>query len=229
MTRVMLNNKSMPKSFWGEAINTACHTLNRVYFRLDTKKTPYELWREKKPVVKYFRVFGNDCYILWGQENLEKFDAKSDKGFFLGYSTSSRAYRVYNLRTKTMMESANVVINDEQCAEAHAEKVQQVQERSIEVEDTLPKEYVEKSTDEELLILNDTVSEPTTLVRETPQEHDKSSTPARHKSTTTSLVKGPSARVELNHPSTNILGSLNDNMRLRSIALNFITHSCYLS
>ena len=160
---------------------------------------------------------------------MEKFDAKSDKGFFLGYSTSSRAYRVYNLRTKTMMESANVVINDEQCAEAHAEKVQQVQERSIEVEDTLPKEYVEKSTDEELLILNDTVSEPTTLVRETPQEHDKSSTPARHKSTTTSLVKGPSARVELNHPSTNILGSLNDNMRLRSTALNFITHSCYLS
>ena len=128
-----------------------------------------------------------------------------------------------------MMESANVVINDEQCAEAHAEKVQQVQERSIEVEDTLPKEYVEKSIDEELLILNDTVSEPTTLVRETPQEHDKSSTPARHKSTTTSLVKGPSARVELNHPSTNILGSLNDNMRLRSTALNFITHSCYLS
>ena len=63
MTRVMLNNKSMPKSFWGEAINTACHTLNRVYFRLDTKKTPYELWREKKPVVKYYRVFGNDCYI----------------------------------------------------------------------------------------------------------------------------------------------------------------------
>ena len=43
------------------------------------------------------------------------------------------------------------------------------------------------------------------------------------------LVKGPSARVKLNHPSTNIFGSLNDNMRLRSKALNVITHSCYLS
>ena len=39
MARVMLNNKSMPKSFWGEAINTACHTLNKVYFHLATKKT----------------------------------------------------------------------------------------------------------------------------------------------------------------------------------------------
>ena len=117
----MLNNKSMPKSFWGEAVNTACHTLNRVYFRPDTTKTLYELWRGKKLVVKYFRVFGSDCYILQDGHNLEKFDAKSDKGFFLGYSTSSKAYKVYNLRTKIVMESANVVINDEQCAETHAE------------------------------------------------------------------------------------------------------------
>ena len=43
MARVMLHNKKMPNSFWGEAVNTACHTLNWVYFRLDSKKTPYEL------------------------------------------------------------------------------------------------------------------------------------------------------------------------------------------
>ena len=49
------------------------------------------------------------------------------------------------------------------------------------------------------------------------------------KGTPTSLVKSPSSRVKLNHPATNILGSLNDNMRLRSKTLNVITHSCYLS
>ena len=42
-------------------------------------------------------------------------------------------------------------------------------------------------------------------------------------------MKGPSARVKLNHPPTNILGSLNDNMRLRSKVVNIITYSCYLS
>ena len=115
MARVMLLNKNLPKSFWGEAINTACHTLNRVYFRPDSKKTPYELWRGKKPVVKYFRIFGSDCYILRDKESLEKFDAKSNKGYFLGYFFTSRTYRVYNLRTKTIMESSNVVINDELC------------------------------------------------------------------------------------------------------------------
>ena len=43
MARVMLHNKKLPKSFWEEVVNTACHTLNRVYFRPDSKKTPYEL------------------------------------------------------------------------------------------------------------------------------------------------------------------------------------------
>ena len=38
MARVMLHNKKLSKSFWGEAVNTACHTLNRVYFRLDSRR-----------------------------------------------------------------------------------------------------------------------------------------------------------------------------------------------
>ena len=42
-----------------------------MYFRLDSKKTPYELWREKKPVVKCFQIFGSDSYILYDRENLE--------------------------------------------------------------------------------------------------------------------------------------------------------------
>ena len=110
MACVMVHNKKMSKSFWRETL-LAIHS-TRGYFRPNSKKTPYELWRGKNPVVKYFRIFGSDCYILHDRENLEKFDAKSDKGYFLGYSSTSRAYRVYNLRTKTVMESSNVVINE---------------------------------------------------------------------------------------------------------------------
>ena len=97
-----------------------------MYFRPNSKKTTYELWRGKKLVVKYFRIFGSDCYILRDRENLEKFDTKSDKGYFLGYSSTSRAYRVYNLRTKIVMESSNVVINDEVCSEAQSENIASV-------------------------------------------------------------------------------------------------------
>jgi hypothetical protein len=98
----------------GEAVNTACHINNRVYLRPETNKTPYEIWRGKKPTVKYFRTFGSKCYILCDRENLGKFDTKSDEGILLGYATNSRAYRVFNKRKETVMESINVVIDDEE-------------------------------------------------------------------------------------------------------------------
>ena len=77
MTRVMLLNKDIPQKFWAKALNTLCHIGNRIFFKVGTKKTSYEIWKEKKPKVKYFRVFGSKCFILNGRENLGKFDAKS--------------------------------------------------------------------------------------------------------------------------------------------------------
>jgi hypothetical protein len=82
--------------------------------RLETNKTPCEIWQGKKPTVKYFRTFGSKCYVLLDKENLGKFDPKSDEGVFLGYSTNSHAYRVFNKRTETVMKSINVIINDEE-------------------------------------------------------------------------------------------------------------------
>jgi hypothetical protein len=113
MARVMIYSKNLAQHFWGEAVNTACHIINRVYLRPETDKTPYEIWRGKKPTVKYFRTFVSKCYILRDWKNLGKFDPKSDEGIFLGYSTNSRAYRVFNKRTETVMETINVVIDDE--------------------------------------------------------------------------------------------------------------------
>ena len=70
-------------------MNTSCHIGNRIFFRAETKKTSYEIWKENKPKVKYFQVFGSKCFILNDRENFGKFDAKSDEGIFLGYSVNS--------------------------------------------------------------------------------------------------------------------------------------------
>ena len=83
------------------------------------------------------------------------------------------------------------------------------------------------------MVLNDAVyvpssPEPSTPVHETQQAQHEFSPSSEQKGNSTSLVKGPSFRVRLNHPTINILGSLNDNIRLRSKALSVITHSCYL-
>ena len=60
----------------------------------------------------YFRTFGSKCYILKDMEHLSKFDSKSDEGILLGYSMASKAYRVFNFRDSSLMESVNVVVDD---------------------------------------------------------------------------------------------------------------------
>ena len=83
-----------------EAINIACYILNRALIRSILKKTPYKLCKEKKPNIPYFKFFCCRCFILInGKDKLKKFDAKSDKRIFLGYSSYSRAYKVFNKRT----------------------------------------------------------------------------------------------------------------------------------
>ena len=79
MARAMLHNKDVVRNLWGEAVNTACHTVNKVYFKPGTKKTPYELWKGRKPNVTYFGIFRSTCFILKYRENVGKFDSKAMK------------------------------------------------------------------------------------------------------------------------------------------------------
>jgi len=110
--RVMLHAKHLPYYFWAEAMNTSCHIHNRVTLRTGTTTTLYDLWKGRKPIVKYFHVFGRKCYILADRDHRRKMDPKSNEGIFLGYSTNNKAYRVFYSRTKAVMESINVVIDD---------------------------------------------------------------------------------------------------------------------
>ena len=112
MARTMLNENDLPKYFWAEAVNTSCYVLNHVLIRPNLNKTPYELWKGRKPNIGYFRVFGCKCFILNTKDNLGKFDSKSDISIFLGYSTTSKAYRVFNKRTLVVEESMHVAFDE---------------------------------------------------------------------------------------------------------------------
>ena len=74
--------------------------------------TPNELWKERKPIISYIYPFGCQCFILNTKDNLGKFGSKSDNGTLLGYSETSKAYRVYNSRTSVMEEAIHVRFND---------------------------------------------------------------------------------------------------------------------
>ena len=112
MAKTMLHENNLPTYFWAETINTSCYILNRVLIRPSLDKTPYEFWKNKKPNISYFKVFGSKCFILNTKDNLGNFDAKSNIGIFLGYSLSSKAYRVFNNKTMVVEESIHVVFDE---------------------------------------------------------------------------------------------------------------------
>ncbi|KAK9169349.1 hypothetical protein Syun_001489 [Stephania yunnanensis] len=112
MCRTMLNEYNIAKHFWAEAINTACYVINKVNVRKQVKKTPYELWKGRKPNISYFKVFGCTCYVLNDKDQLDKFDPKSKVCTFLGYSMHNKAYRVFNRSTKTIEESIHVKFDE---------------------------------------------------------------------------------------------------------------------
>ncbi|GJY66182.1 putative ribonuclease H-like domain-containing protein [Tanacetum coccineum] len=103
--RNMLADSKLPTTFWAEAVSTACYVQNRVLVVKPHNKTPYELFRGFKPALIFMRPFGCHVTILNTLDSLGKFDGKSDKGFFVGYSLSSKAFRVYNTRTRRVEEN----------------------------------------------------------------------------------------------------------------------------
>ncbi|KAJ9544292.1 hypothetical protein OSB04_023999 [Centaurea solstitialis] len=106
--RSMIAHSGVPQSFWAEAVSTACYTQNRTLIVKRTGKTAYEMVEQRKPNIDYFRVFGCKCYVLNDRDDLGKFEPKSDESIFIGYSHNSKAYRVFNKRTRTILESSNV-------------------------------------------------------------------------------------------------------------------------
>ena len=164
--------------------------------------------------VKYFRIFGSTCFILKDRENVGKFDSRSDEGIFLGYSSISKAYRVYNKRTRRVMETFDVVIDEASGFEKSSEEIPKtiLPSKPNGVQEEVDQEPVSPSTPSIVEVLADIRTSPE------PESHEEN---------------GPSSRIKLNHPSEVIMGNMNE-LTLRELIVdkrvaNFVSYSCYLS
>ncbi|GKD30856.1 putative ribonuclease H-like domain-containing protein [Tanacetum coccineum] len=110
--RTMLVDSKLPTTFWAEAVNTACYVQNRVLVTKPHNKTPYELFLGRKPALGFMRPFGCPVTILNTIDHLGKFDGKADEGFFVGYSINSKAFRVFNSRTRIVEENLHVQFSE---------------------------------------------------------------------------------------------------------------------
>nr|GFC42579.1 retrovirus-related Pol polyprotein from transposon TNT 1-94 [Tanacetum cinerariifolium] len=62
----------------------------------------------KQPDLSYFHVFGALCYPTNDGENVEKLQPKADIGIFIGYAATKKAFRIYNRRTRRIVETIHV-------------------------------------------------------------------------------------------------------------------------
>nr|GEU75438.1 hypothetical protein [Tanacetum cinerariifolium] len=90
------------------SFNTACYVQNRVLVVKPHNKTPYELFRVRTPALSFMKPFRCHVTILNTLDHLGKFDGKLDEGFFVGYSLNSKAFRVYNIRTRKVEENLHI-------------------------------------------------------------------------------------------------------------------------
>nr|GFC86389.1 retrovirus-related Pol polyprotein from transposon TNT 1-94 [Tanacetum cinerariifolium] len=88
--RTMLIYAQASLFLWAEAMATACYTQNRSIIRLRHEKTSAL------------------CYPTNDSENLGKLQPKADIGIFIGYAPTKKAFRIYNWRTRRIVETIHV-------------------------------------------------------------------------------------------------------------------------
>ncbi|GJX60539.1 retrovirus-related pol polyprotein from transposon TNT 1-94 [Tanacetum coccineum] len=108
----MLNGSVLSKHFWTDAVRIAYYTQNRSIIVKRHDKTSYEIFRERIPDISYFHVFGCSMFIHNHKDHLGKFHAKADDGYFLGYSSVSKAFRVYNTIRQQIEETYHVTFDE---------------------------------------------------------------------------------------------------------------------
>nr|GEU37218.1 hypothetical protein [Tanacetum cinerariifolium] len=106
--RTMLADSLLPILFWVKAVNTACYVQNRVLVTKPHNKTPYELLLGRTPSIGFMRPFGCPLNILNTLDLIGKFNGKADKGFLVRYSISSKAFRVFNSRTRIVQVTLHI-------------------------------------------------------------------------------------------------------------------------
>ncbi|GJZ80791.1 retrovirus-related pol polyprotein from transposon TNT 1-94 [Tanacetum coccineum] len=106
--RTMLPDSKLPTTFWAEAVSNSCYVQNRVLVVKPHNKTPYELFHGRTLALSFMKPFGCPVTILNTKDHLGKFDGKDDEGFFVGYSLNSKAFRVFNSRTRIVEENLHI-------------------------------------------------------------------------------------------------------------------------
>ncbi|XP_073133517.1 uncharacterized protein [Henckelia pumila] len=245
-TRTMLADFGVSQHFWDEAVNKTCYTQNRSMINKKLGKTPYETCNGKRPMVSYFKMFSCKCYIHNNDKiHLTIFDAKLDEGIFQGYSSISKAYRVFNKRILNVQESVQVVFDQIASNDMKTDATQlttRLQEITLEDDSkddvqmqnrTL--QSIEPNVEDQPVDDVDPVVQPVDA-----QETDDITTDAipvmidaTHVKTTDPIpqvnIDDLDYRWNMNHPQDLVIGNPSNPVKIRGQVLNLFMHSSFIS
>ena len=107
----MMSQTDLPISFWGYSLETTAFILNRIPSKA-VKRTPYEIWNGKKPLMSFLRIWG--CEALVKRQVSKKLAPKSKKCIFVGYPKETRGYYFYNRSQNKVFVARNDVFLEKQ-------------------------------------------------------------------------------------------------------------------
>ena len=96
----MIHDQSLPMFLWAEASKTAIYVQNKCPYEIVKNMTPEEAFTRVKPEVGHLWIFGCPGYIHVPKEKTTKLEPSGKKGTFVGYSESSKAYKIYIPRSR---------------------------------------------------------------------------------------------------------------------------------
>jgi hypothetical protein len=219
-------------------VNTACHTINRLYLHRLLKKTSYEPLTGNKPNVSYFRVFGSKCYILVKKGRHSKFAPKVVEGFLLGYDSNTKVYRVFNKPSGLVEVSSDVVFNATNGSPREQVDLDDIDEdevptaamRTMAIGDVRPQEIQEQDQPSSSTL----VHPPTQDDGQVPQEEGQDQGGAQEDQVMEEEApRAPPtqvrASIQRRHPVDQILGDISKGVTTRSRLANFCEHYSFVS
>lgn len=112
VARSLLFQASLSIKFWGEAILTASHLINRIPSSVLKGRTPYELLYGVLPSYSHLKFFGCLCYVHLKLRDKNKFSLRNAKCIFVGYPFGQKGWKVYDLEKKVFLISKDVIFHE---------------------------------------------------------------------------------------------------------------------
>lgn len=158
--RSMILGAHLDASYWGEAVMAAVYLRNRSPSRSVQGMTPYQAWTGEKPSLSHLRVFGCRAFAHIPDETRTKLDPKAVECVFVGYSLTSKAYRLYDPTRERIIISRDVTCLENQHSGSESEVVeiiggggvQNLTEDQVPSNDPIPDFIPDSDDDEEVIV-----------------------------------------------------------------------------